>query len=65
MNYSRLLNLSHSESHGVYEDTISVTTVPLVLHVLCINEDRNTYGVNRLGSKKCTMTELNGTLLKV
>lgn len=32
---------------------------------LFMNEERKTYGVNRLGSKKCTVTELNGTLLKV
>lgn len=56
------LIFSYSESHSVYADTISITAVSLVLHVLHINGERNTYGVNRLGSKRRAVTELKGTL---
>lgn len=44
---------------------ISVTNIPLILYFLCIKEERETYGVHRLGSKKRTVTKSKGTLLKV
>ena len=63
MNCFRLRNLLPLRiTYLLYADSISVTAVSLVLHALHIKGERNTYGVNRLGSKRRAVTELKGTL---